>query len=120
MQEEKRFFRRIEFPATVEVSSPAGSAVGRLRDLSLNGALVRFSEPPLFVDEQPVNLEITLAAADLQLQMMANCVHRLSNDLGFRFIGVELETMGHLRRLLELNTGDSGRVRRELDFLLEK
>ncbi len=120
MTAEKRLFQRIGFPATVAVTTPVGQESGQLRDISLNGALVHFSRPPELDGDRPVNLEISLPAAGLQLQMKARCVHCREHDYGFRFIGIEMETMGHLRRLLELNTGDSSRISRELDFLLER
>jgi hypothetical protein len=46
-------------------------------------------------------------------------VHRELNYVGFRFELIDAESMAHLRRLLELNTGQADEIGHELSFLSE-
>jgi hypothetical protein len=53
----------------------------------------------------------------VSLHADARCVHRELNYLGFRFEMIDAESMMHLRRLMELNTGRADDIGRELSFL---
>jgi hypothetical protein len=39
--------------------------------------------------------------------------------VGFHFTEIDADSMAHLRRLLELNTGDAGEIERELERMVE-
>ena len=60
------------------------------------------------------NLSISLPGSEIVLVFSAELVHREETRLGFKFLQEDLETLTHLRTLLELNTGDPEGVRSEL------
>ena len=107
---EQRQFQRIPF-ATVAMVTHAGHChVCDLSDLALQGAL--FEAPdglPLELGDQCA-LSIFLPSTDQTLEFSGELVHRQNSAYGFRFTSEDDTTMSHLRRLLELNFGDSQRV----------
>lgn len=59
-------------------------------------------------------LDIKLVNSDIHLQFEAKLSHQKENHYGFVFLSEEIDTFVHLRRLLELNLGDSEVIDREL------
>lgn len=118
MTEERRRFTRIKFDAecTVEVENSSSSV--ELVDLSLKGALISSSSPlPVTIGDCYL-LTMKLFQSDILLKFKSRLVHTRKNRYyGFEFISENIETMSHLRRLIELNVGDEERFYRELtDF----
>ena len=85
-----------------------------LIDISLNGALV---EPVDKATPEPGSagvLELPLAGSDVLIRMAVAVAHSRDATIGLRCTGIDLESMTHLRRLMELNLGDAHLVEREL------
>ena len=115
--EERRKFVRVKFLAEVEVVYFDNTYRAELLDLSLKGALIHPK------DEIPMGLGnswhiiISLAAKDLDLEFKAELAHLNGEKLGLKFLTQDIDTMTHLRRLLELNVCDHDRITQELVFL---
>jgi len=94
----------------------------RLLDISLNGVLL---ERPIGWQGSPearFALEIELDGADdpLILRMgVAVVAHLETTCIGFKCLDIDIDSISHLKRLLELNLGDPALLQRELDTLLE-
>jgi len=117
--EDKRYFSRIQFPARACVEVDRERHPAELLDICLKGALVRFeTEVPLRKGSACV-LEINLPSSEITLTFDVKVVHLHENNAGFKFSGIDADTMTHLRRLLELNTGDPEQIAGELAFWLE-
>ena len=115
---EKRHFARFAIEATVRMH--CGSRVGnaQLLDISLKGALI--SRP---VDWQGdagdhCRLEVVLPESDVIISMEGSVAHTRDEVLGFRCDQIDLASISHLRRLVELNLGDELQLERELIELL--
>ena len=54
----------------------------------------------------------------ISLGFQAELIHCEENRYGFKFISENLETLTHLRKLIELNTGDAEATRSELSAWL--
>lgn len=118
-ENEQRRFTRIPFDAKVGIVGPSGrSWAGRLLDISLNGALV--SRPPGWSGEcgDDAGLHIEFGSAMPAIAMQARVAHLGPERIGFECRHIELESMMHLRRLLELNLDESQPVERELGALV--
>jgi hypothetical protein len=50
----------------------------------------------------------------------AEVTHIHDDNIGFKFISIDVETMIHLRNLLSLNVGDYDKITDELDFWLKE
>lgn len=87
-------------------------------DISLKGALV--TRPKGWEEQDNLHelmLEIKLAGPDTVMRINAEVAHEGKETLGLRFVGIDLESISHLRRLLELNAGDPLLIEREVAAL---
>ncbi|PLX91673.1 MAG: PilZ domain-containing protein [Desulfuromonas sp.] len=111
---EKRNFQRIPFQCSCKVRCEDLTWVGELLDISLRGAL--FSIPTATGLELGANcyLDIVLGEGSAQLLFESELVHIEGDHYGFLFLSEDLETLTHLRRLLELNMGGDETMRQEL------
>ena len=116
---EKRHFQRVPFDTVALVINAGQVHSCDLIDLALQGAM--FNAPdrlPLKCGDQ-CGLSIFLPSADLTLEFDGELVHQEGSNYGFRFTGEDEVTLAHLRRLLELNSGDAQEIDREFTDWLE-
>lgn len=110
----ERRFQRVHFEAEVEVAFDGQSVQCDLVDIALKGALLEAREELPLTLGGICNLAINLPGTTIALDFQAQLVHREERHYGFKFLSEDLETMTHLRKLVELNTGDPESVRHEL------
>ena len=117
--EDRRYYRRIKFEADAEVIYKDASFKAELYDISLMGALLK-STPPLPVKMNDLaELKIYLPLSEISLNFTAELVHRKEGFSGFKFKSKDVDTITHLRRLLELNIGDDVQINKEIAFWLK-
>ena len=112
-----RRFGRIPFAADLTLTHKDQAYAGNLQDIALKGALLHFASLPPLHPGEVCNLDIPLLNSDIILHFTAEAVHFHQESIGFRFVEMDLETMSHLRRLLELNTGNAEKIEKEMAFL---
>ncbi|NIA19268.1 MAG: hypothetical protein GWP07_02385 [Xanthomonadaceae bacterium] len=117
---EKRYFKRVNFPAEVQVVCNENILHGDLLDISLKGALINIPEPGILQVGHQATIRIYLSSTAISITAEADVVHRRGGDFGFRFFKIDAESIGHLRRLLELNLGNSKEVNSELEYILNQ
>lgn len=110
----ERRFQRVHFEADVEIVYNGQSVECELLDIALKGALVDSPTPLTAPLGSICNIAITLPGTTIALDFQAELVHTEATHYGFKFLSEDLETMTHLRKLVELNTGDPESVRNEL------
>jgi hypothetical protein len=115
----QRHFHRIDFvnKADFIVNSTVSEAF--LADISLKGAMIEFPQLCTAPLGSRCQLTVKLNDSEVQLDFEGEVVHVHGAMAGIRFIRVDIDTMIHLRRLLELNYGDSEEIRRELPELID-
>jgi len=89
-------------------------------NISLNGILV---DPDSIEDYQlnmVVPLHIQLSSSDIEIKTTAKLVHQENHHFGFHFEEIDVESMIHLRRLVELNSDSADQIARELHFLAKE
>ena len=117
---EQRNYRRIPFQTEAEVHLTGTSYSCELVDLALQGALFKsIQDLPVAIGDR-YHLTIALPASDLTLEFTGELIHQRGNFYGFIFVSEDAITMGHLRRLLELNFGNGDAVDREFHHWLKK
>lgn len=86
-----------------------------LVDLSLKGALLQVPEgcKPL---DAPMTLALTLGK-EVQISMCVSLSHQQGQQLGLSCEQIDVDSIAHLRRLIELNSGDPAAAERELKLL---
>jgi hypothetical protein len=113
----RRQFSRIHFDASVFLRNPAGKWTAKLLDVSLKGALV--SRPLHWTASQndQVFIEIHLPEAPFTLYMECIVAHVHEDKIGLQCTHIDIDSISHLRRLVELNVGDDSILERELGHL---
>ena len=115
---ERRRFQRIAFDAATELAQGERRWSVALHDVSLKGLLVKRPRDWNGDPDQPFTASIALDA-NTQLQMEVVLTRTRNDLLGFVCRHIDLDSISHLRRLVELNLGDESLLERELAALGE-
>jgi hypothetical protein len=115
---ERRLFHRILFDATAEIRYLDTIHQVEVLDISLKGALVNFgAEEQSFPEKgQQVSLDIQLDD-DTHIAMIGEISHVENGHVGMVSTSIDIDSITHLRRLVELNLGDASELDRELSAL---
>lgn len=116
---EKRHFTRTDFETVGAFRVGARRVSFVLIDVSLKGALVSPEDPAAIRPGLSGVVEIRLPGSEVTITAEGTCVHEEADHRGFRFNSIDAESMTHLRRLLELNTGRGDGITSELSFLAD-
>jgi len=118
--QERRTFTRILFDASTTLQQGKNTWSTQLIDLSLKGMLIE--EPSNWPDaHENDNFTATIALDDNETQiiMQVKMAHHENLQIGFQCENIDLDSITHLRRLVELNVGDHELLDRELSALGE-
>lgn len=118
--QERRRFTRISFDANSELTYEGQSWSVHLMDLSFKGALVSCEHPLSCNSGDDVTLSIHLPDSQITLTFPCVLSHQEQQHIGLSFGAIDLDTLTHLRRLVELNIGDSDLLERELEHLFDQ
>jgi len=118
--DERRRFSRVPFEAKAHVNSQKGELHLNCHviDISLNGILI--SKPDGWLGEMndSYNIDLLLEHAQLVIKMEATVAHIAQDTIGFTCNHIDLDSITHLKRLVELNLGDEALLHRELSALI--
>lgn len=116
MSAERRHFARVAFDAPAQLTTIDARHEVTVLDLSLKGALVKTAKP-LQLGE-PCLLCLRLDGAEQRIAMAAEIAHVDAERAGLLCRSIDLESITHLRRLIEVNLGEPALLERELKALL--
>lgn len=113
MQEEQRRFTRIPFDADAVLARDGREWRCELIDLSLKGALVKKPDDwnGAVGDDYALSL---LLDEETCIRMDVSIAHVEEQHIGLACRDIDLDSITHLRRLVELNLGDAHLLEREL------
>ena len=117
-QSDRRRFKRIAFDARTDLSQGKQTWAVRLLDLSLKGLLIERPQAWLGDSRQPFYVDVHLSD-DAEVKMQVKLTHDDHAQLGFVCLHIDIDSISHLRRLIELNLGDPQELERELGALLQ-
>lgn len=115
---ERRRFSRADFHGQATLHWPEQAFTVQLIDLSLQGALLE--APPgwqgVAGDHGTLRLHL---GGDVVIEMQLELAHLEAHRAGFHCRKLDIDSLAHLRRLLELNLQDPDLAHRELVQLLD-
>lgn len=115
MSKERRRFTRINFSGKCIIKDEDTRIQTELLDISLKGALIRTDDGDVYKQDKPCELEIIISETPLvMLYLRARMVHKQADRLGMHFLSTDIDSLTHLRRLIELNMGDADKTLQEL------
>lgn len=120
--QERRRFSRIPFDAIAHVNSDDGDAFLNctVLDVSLKGLLI--VKPSQWQPRlgEACMVDLLLEQGQVVIEMHATVAHIDDDTIGFESREIDLDSITHLKRLMELNLGDEGLLHRELSALVEE
>lgn len=115
---ERRRFQRIAFDAPTVIRQGERQWSATLHDISLKGLLIGTPRDWNGDPDQPFEALIELGN-EARVKMEVVLTRTQPQSLGFVCRHIDLESISHLRRLIELNLGDEQLLERELAALGE-
>ena len=116
--DERRHYARIAFHSPAQLVSAAGTLDVVVLDLSLKGALVRLPTGAAPQTGATCQLHVRLDEMNEQISMETRVTHVEDHHAGLLCRVIDLDSVTHLRRLVELNLGDPQLLERELSALV--
>jgi len=116
---ERRQFWRAHFHSPVHLVLHGKVTEADLYDISLKGALVKVPEDWSGKSGDTCQLRLHLAPS-MTISMSSTVTHVAGRRVGLHCDNIDLDSVTHLRRLVELNSGDPGLLDRELSALLHE
>lgn len=114
--EERRKFHRILFDAPVTIQDNAHTT--RVIDISLRGVLVQKPNDMDVATGDTLIIRVILdETADTAITMSTEVAHQEADTIGLLCHDIDMDSISHLRRLVELNLGDPEMLERELENL---
>ncbi|MDJ0740266.1 MAG: PilZ domain-containing protein [Gammaproteobacteria bacterium] len=116
---ERRRFHRIGTDKPVAVRSASGDHAGTTLDVSLRGLLLEPSDGWQPQSGTPVEARIRLDDGDdCCIDLQGRVAHVDARRIGIHVTAVDVESASRLRRMVELNLGDTTLIERELAELI--
>ncbi len=115
---ERRRFQRVAFDAPTVIAQGERQWSAALHDISLKGLLIGTPRDWNGDPDQPFEVLIELGN-EARVKMEVVLTRTQPQSLGFVCRHIDLESISHLRRLIELNLGDEQLLERELAALGE-
>ena len=115
-QSERRNYNRIPFNAEILMQCGHEEWSCNLLDISLKGMLV---EPPESLDidlSKPCGMALFLGD-NVAIHARVNVTHSSNGNWGLKWLQIDVTSLQHLRRLIELNTNNPAMLTRELSEL---
>lgn len=118
---QRRHFTRIPFDADYRLHSINGKQhwQGMVIDLSIKGALLHRPDSFHANRGDKFLLELILNQEGMTIQMEVTVAHLHEIYAGFECHHIDIDSMTHLRRVLELNLGDPHLPEREINEMIQ-
>ncbi len=118
-ESERRRFARILYRAPALVTQESAHVATTIQDLSLHGILLSAIDEPNLDTTKLVHVEFPLPESDIVIQLTAKIVGMNDSIIRIEIEYIDINSIAHLKRLVELNIGDDSLLYRELQHLTE-
>jgi hypothetical protein len=115
--ENRRQFTRILFSIKAEIEIEKNIYHVSIHDISLNGALITVIESQQSLKGKQGTLHFLLSDDESEVNMNITVVHEKANETGLQCNAIDIDSVTHLRRLVELNLGNNEQLNKELSQL---
>jgi hypothetical protein len=115
--ENRRQFTRILFSIKAEIEIEKNIYHVSIHDISLNGALITVIESEQSLKGKQGTLHFLLSDDESEVNMNITVVHEKANETGLQCNAIDIDSVTHLRRLVELNLGNNEQLNKELSQL---
>ncbi|MGF1700477.1 PilZ domain-containing protein [Photobacterium makurazakiensis] len=116
---ERRHFSRILYQTPASLKHSGDEWQAEVRDLSLQGILLTRPEGWEVSADDHYFVSFYLHESDIELTMETQLIHYDAHYLRMHIYHIDIESVGYLRRLVELNVGTDELLHRELEQLAD-
>jgi len=117
-EQEQRTHQRILFDTLASIHINASNVNAQLIDISLKGALIKKPDSWTASVGDTGQLRIVLSDNISVISMDIKVAHVENDHVGFHCEHIDIDSITHLRRLVELNLGDTELLEREFSALI--
>lgn len=114
MPHERRHYIRVTFDAPALLTTGRGTYSAHVLDLSLKGALVALAPGVVLPPGTLCQLTVPLTSTSDHIAMSAEVAHVEGHFAGLLCRTIDLDSVTHLRRLIELQLGAPSLLERDL------
>ncbi|WP_330960552.1 PilZ domain-containing protein [Photobacterium sp. 53610] len=119
MMKERRQFIRIVYQAPATLRQRDFQWNTTLKDISLHGILLSRPDGWQPGGDPAFQVDVVLPQTDVHLTMLAELVDQNNHSLRMKIVNIDIDSISHLRRLIELNLGNDALLHRELEHLAD-
>ncbi|NIY81649.1 PilZ domain-containing protein [Vibrio hepatarius] len=116
---ERRRFSRIVYRTPAIVVQGELTINASISDLSLHGLLITCDQANKLNLDKQIDVEFALLGSDITIQLTGNIVEINNNMIRLSIDHIDIESIGYLKRLVELNVGDDELLYRDIEHLSE-
>jgi hypothetical protein len=114
---DRRKHSRITFDAPARLEAAGSSQPATVHDLSLKGVLLDLQTTDR-LESGKYTLTISLSEA-VEIVMQLELTHQENQRAGFRCLNIDIDSLTHLRKIVEYNIGDPSLLDREFNLLFK-
>ena len=118
MPHERRHYIRVTFDAPAQLTTASNTYSAHVHDLSLKGALVALAPGVILPPGTLCQLTVPLTSTSDHIAMSAEAAHIEGHFVGLLCRSIDLDSVTHLRRLIELQLGSPSLLERDLAELM--
>jgi len=118
MDNDKRQYTRVNFDTTAKLTKDDQTFECQIIDLSIHGVLLRPHGVVRSNEGADYELEIPLSDNQNSIKMSLKLAHKHPQSLGFVCDSIDLDSITHLRKIVELNSGDPSMLERDFQSLM--
>lgn len=119
MGSERRQYQRVSFDQSAKLMKDKQTFACQIIDLSIHGVLLRPHGVLRSNLDSIYELEIPLDGSNTCVNMTIKLAHKNPDNLGFVCEKMDLDSISHLRKIIELNSGDPVILERDFATLCE-
>ncbi|WP_404338564.1 PilZ domain-containing protein [Pseudoalteromonas mariniglutinosa] len=116
----RRQFSRVLFSTSARLDFAHHQYACQILDVSLRGVLITKNETFSIPKDSKAILTFKLPDSDIQIQMMVSVCHIEQQHIGLQCDYIDIDSITHLKRLIELNLADDTLLHRELVNLISE
>lgn len=114
---ERRRFSRIVYQAPAILTQDSQQFESSVSDLSLHGLLLTCEQSQQLSSGKQVQVEFSLPDSDITIQLIGLIVGVNGTVIRLSINHIDIDSIGHLKRLVELNVGDDELLHRNIEHL---
>jgi hypothetical protein len=116
---ERRRFSRVIYQAPALITYQGQMIATTVQDLSLHGVLLSVNGNDPFQCGDELEVDLPLPQSEVVIHLAAHVVAVEGSTIRVRIGHIDIDSIAHLRRLVELNVGDDSLLHRELEHLAD-